>query len=300
MYCLTVKVAPRTKLERTHFSMIATSLRRSLDLQASVIAFWRFRCHRRSHLVNFLITYQRAEVARKSPFNYFLHYLHHPDKNFLICLLYEFTWCYFLKLATTAGHQSTSWRLLRDHAPGKLIRVLITTHFWKGVAQAVMVNVQAWVSMLILLKREEASTWKQPRRILFVVRCTQLITTHSCRHVFNAPFLFFYVLWTLYVLVQCWNEWARKGRKTLLIRNVRLQALWPIQTSQTLWILPLPCDSILFLSEIRSSANRLIADSVLASNNWNRYKWCFALSPRWWKAFSVHRLTLENVYTDYK
>ena len=199
MYCLTVKVAPRTKLERTHFSMIATSLRRSLDLQASVIAFWRFRCHRRSHLVNFLIPYQRAEVARKSPFNYFLHYLHHPDKNFLICLLYEFTWCYFLKLATTAGHQSTSWRLLRDHAPGKLIRVLITTHFWKGVAQAVMVNVQAWVLMLILLKRKEASTWKQPRRILFVVWCTQLITTYSCRHVFNAPFLFFYVSWSLFL-----------------------------------------------------------------------------------------------------
>ena len=37
--------------------------------------------------------------------------------------------------------------------------------------------------------------------------------------------------------------------------------------SNFLNITPLPCDSILFLSEIRSSANRLIADSVLASNN---------------------------------
>ena len=97
-----------------------------------------------------------------------------------------------------------------------------------------MVNVQAWVSMLILLKRKEASTCKQPRMLLFVVRCTQLITTHPCRHVFHAPFLFFYVLWPLY----CWKEWARKGRKMLLIRNVRLHALQPIQTSQTLWILP--------------------------------------------------------------
>ena len=156
-------------------------------------------------------------MARKSLFNYFVHYLHHPDKHFLICLLYKFTWCYFLKLATTAGHQSTYWRLLRDLAPGKPIRVLITTHFWMAVAQAAMVNVQAWVSMLILLKREEASTWKQPRMILFVVRCTQLITTYSCRHVFNAPFLFFYISWSLFLSTvarnaqekeekRCWSE----------------------------------------------------------------------------------------------
>ena len=213
MYCLTVKVAPRTKLERTHYSMIATSLRRSLDLQASVIAFWRFRCHRRSHLVKFLITYQRADVARKSLFNYCLHYLHHPDKTFLIFFLYEFTWCYFLKFATTAGHQCTSWRLLRDHAPGKPIRALITTHFWKGVAQAVMVNVQAWVSMLILLKREETSTCKQPRMLLFVVGCTQLITTYSCRHVFNASFLFFYVSWSLFLSIVEKNAQEKEDKR---------------------------------------------------------------------------------------
>ena len=160
--------------------------------------------------------------------------------TYIICItqtkISSFAFCMnslviFFKIATTEGHQSISSRLLKDHAPGKPIRVLITIDFWKGVAKAVMANVQAWVSMLILLKREEASTCKQPRRILFVVRCTQLITTYSCRHVFNAPFLFFYISWSHTVLVHCWKECERKGRKHYW--NVRLQALEPIQTSQT-------------------------------------------------------------------
>ena len=138
-------------------------------------------------------------MARKSPFKNNIHYSRHPEKCFLICFLYEFIWCYSLKFATTAGHQSTYWRLLRDLAPGKPIRVLITTHFWKGIAQVVMVNVQAWVSMLILLKRKEASTCKQPRMLFFVVRCAQLTTTYSCRHVFNVPFSFFYISWSLFL-----------------------------------------------------------------------------------------------------
>ena len=136
----------------------------------------------------------------------------------------------FFKIATTEGHQSTSSRLLKSHAPGKPIRVLITSHFWKGVAQAVMANVQAWVSMLILLKRKEASTCKQPRRILFVVRCTQLITTYSCRHVFNAPFLSFYISWSQFLFTV---EKNAKEKEEKHYWNVPLQALEPIQTSQT-------------------------------------------------------------------
>ena len=136
----------------------------------------------------------------------------------------------FFKIATTEGHQSTSSRLLKNHVPGKPIRVLITIHFWKGVAQAVMANVQAWVSMLILLKREEASTWKQPRRILFVVRCTQLITTYSCRHVFNAPCLSFYISWSQFLFTV---EKNAKEKEEKHYWNVPLQALEPIQTSQT-------------------------------------------------------------------
>ena len=136
----------------------------------------------------------------------------------------------FFKIATTEGHQSISSRLLKDHAPGKPIRVLITTHFWKGVAQAVMANVQAWVSMLILLKREEASTCKQPRRILFVVRCNPSITTHQCRHVFNAPFLSFYISWSQFLFTV---EKNAKEKEKKHYWNDRLQALEPIQTSQT-------------------------------------------------------------------
>ena len=135
----------------------------------------------------------------------------------------------FFKIATTEGHQSTSSRLLKNHAPGKPIRVLITTDFWKGVAQAVMVNVPAWVSMLILLKREEASTCKQPRRILFVVRCTQL-TTYECRHVFNAPFLSFYISWSQLLFTV---EKNAKEKEEKHYWNVPLETLEPIQTSQT-------------------------------------------------------------------
>ena len=136
----------------------------------------------------------------------------------------------FFKIATTEGHQSISSRLLKDHAPGKPIRVLITTHFWKGVAQAVMVNVQAWVLMLILLKRKEASTCKQPRRILFVVRCNPSITTHQCKHVFNAPFLSFYISWSQFLFTV---EKNAKEREKKHYWNDRLQALEPIQTSET-------------------------------------------------------------------
>ena len=136
----------------------------------------------------------------------------------------------FFKIATTEGHQSTSSRLLKNHAPGKPIRVLITTHFWKGVAQAVTANVQAWVSMLILLKREEASTCKQPRRILFVVRCNPSVTTHLCRHVFNAPCLSFYISWSQFLFTV---EKNAKEKEEKHYWNVRLQALEPIQTSQT-------------------------------------------------------------------
>ena len=105
--------------------------------------------------------------------------------TYIICItqtkISSFAFCMnslviFFKIATTEGHQSISSRLLKDHAPGKPIRVLITIDFWKGVAQAVMANVQAWVSMLILLKREEASTCKQPRMLLFVVWCNTLTT----------------------------------------------------------------------------------------------------------------------------
>ena len=146
----------------------------------------------------------------------------------------------FFKIATTEGHQSISSRLLKSHAPGKPIRVLITTHFWKGVAQAVMANVQAWVSMLILLKREEASTWKQPRRILFVVRCTQLITTYSCRHVFNAPFLFFYVSWSLFLFnveknakekeeKRCWSETFDYMHCSQILKLRKLSEYYPMR-----------------------------------------------------------------------
>ena len=76
--------------------IIATSLRRSPDLQANVIAFCDvfIAIVVGRHFVNSPPTFQRAEVARKSPFNYDIHYLHHPDKNDLTGLLYEFT-CYF-------------------------------------------------------------------------------------------------------------------------------------------------------------------------------------------------------------
>ena len=192
----------------------------------------------------------------------------------------------FFKIATTEGHQSISSRLLKDHAPGKPIRVLITSHFWKGVAQAVMANVQAWVSMLILLKREEASTCKQPRRILFVVRCNPSVTTQLCRHVFNAPCLSFYISWSqfLFTVEKNAKEKEKNITETFDYRHWSQFKLLKLPKYY-------PRDSILVLSEIRSTADRLISDSVLNLNNWNRYKWCFAFSPRLWKAFLVHRLT---------
>ena len=65
-----------------------------------------------------LTTFQRAEVARKSPFNYDIHFSHRPDKNFLICFLYEFT-CYLFqdcdhrrapKYFLASVEESCSWK----------------------------------------------------------------------------------------------------------------------------------------------------------------------------------------------